>query len=328
MKESLDITMRSPFLTTAESLLAFCELSPDNAPYGLSTPRFPVRVPTGFAGKIIKGDWLDPLLLQVLPRSEEGDPPPEHYGSDPVGDTGAQVACGLLHKYHGRALLLATSTCAINCRYCFRRAGRCEALPQDGSRDDEVLSYLKSETTVQELVLSGGDPLLLSTMRLKRLVSGFATISHIKTIRFHSRIPAVLPSRITPGLLRLFSSAAQRFSCITVIHVNHPREIDNHAIKVLLSMRAAGMLLLNQSVLLKGINDSAQTLGELSERLTAAGVVPYYLHQLDRVCGAHHFEVEEKTGASIINRMRTEHPGYAVPRYVREVPGAPGKIPL
>ena len=319
---------RGKTITSLDELLSFCGLAAATAPYQLVSLPFTVKVPVAFANNITKGDWFDPLLLQVLPRAQESSPPPEHFRKDPVGDAAAVAVPGVLHKYRGRVLLLASSTCAIHCRYCFRREGCCTSLPTDGSRDNEVMKYLGNDDSINELILSGGDPLMLSDHRLAELLDRIATIPHLATLRVHTRVPTALPSRITPGLIRLLKGAAGRFTVILVVHVNHPNEIGREAVAQLQLLRNTGILLLNQSVLLRGINDSAKTLGALSERLIAARVVPYYLHQLDRVCGSHHFEVEETKGRQIITCMQAELAGYAVPRYVREIPGAPGKQPL
>lgn len=314
------------FLTSVESLLSFCGLSPEDAGYS-DTP-FPVRVPVAFAARIRKNDRSDPLLLQVLPRSMENEPSPASFTADPVNDRSALVTPGLLHKYHGRALLLCTATCAINCRYCFRREGCCESLPGDGSADGAMLAYLRHNSSIRELILSGGDPLMVSTRRLQQLFNAFSTIDHLTTIRIHTRVPVVHSSGITPGKLHLLSAAAKRFSIITVIHANHPREISTEVRSVLSALRNTGTMLLNQSVLLKGINDSVDTLAALSRTLVSAGVQPYYLHQLDRVRGAHQFEVDEAYGKNLIEQLHKQLSGYAVPSFVREIPGAPGKQPI
>ena len=315
-------------ITSLDELLSFCGLAATTAPYQLASHPFTVKVPDAFANNITKGDWFDPLLLQVLPRAQECSPPPGHFKKDPVGDAAAVAVPGVLHKYRGRVLLLASSTCAIHCRYCFRREGCCTSLPTDGSRDKEVMEYLNNDPTITEVIFSGGDPLMLSDLRIRELLNRIKTIPHLATLRIHTRVPTILPSRITTELLRLLKDATEHFTGIIVTHVNHPNEISREAVARLLSLRNTGMLLLNQSVLLRGINDSAETLGALSERLIAAGVIPYYLHQLDRVCGSHHFEVDEAEGKKIITRMQAEQAGYAVPRYVREIPEAPGKHPL
>jgi L-lysine 2,3-aminomutase len=315
-------------ITSLDDLLTFCDLSVADAPYRLVSSPFAVRVPVAFANNITKGDWLDPLLLQVLPRAQESTPSPEHFTKDPVGDAAAVAVRGVLHKYRGRALLLASSTCAIHCRYCFRREGCCRSLPTDGSQDNDALNYLRNDPTITEVILSGGDPLMLSDRRLRELLNRIKTIPHLATLRIHTRVPTVLPTRITTEFIRLLRGATEYLTGIMVVHVNHPNELNREAVTQLQSLRNAGMLLLNQSVLLRGVNDSSETLKTLSARLIASGVVPCYLHQLDRVCGSHHFEIDETEGKRIISRMQSEQAGYAVPRYVREVPGAPGKQPL
>lgn len=316
---------KNGILSDTHALLDFCSLSPSRAPYPIAeTAGFPVLLPLEFAGKIEKRNWFDPLLLQVLPRGEEHRHPPG-YSCDPVGDGASLVTRGLLHKYHGRMLLLASDSCPLHCRYCFRREKRCAALPADGSEDRTAFRHIQKDRSIHEVILSGGDPLTLSNRRLQDLIQSLCAIDHISTIRIHTRTPTVLPRRINSGLLRLLSAAGGRCRIAVVLHVNHHRELDRDAADAVERLQSTGALLLNQSVLLKQVNDSPEALSTLSQRLVALGVLPYYLHQLDRVLGSHHFEVPVTTGKRLIAELRKRLPGYAVPRYVREVPGESGK---
>lgn len=308
------------------ALLRELDLDPGLLPAARAAAvRFPLRVPRGFVARMRKGDPNDPLLRQVLPLAAELEPAPG-FVADPVGDHAAQSAPGVLHKYHGRALLIATGVCAVHCRYCFRRE-----FPYAESRAgaDEwrpALAYLAGDASVREAILSGGDPLSLSDRRLGALLAELDRIPHLERLRIHSRQPIVLPDRVDDGLLALL--ARTRLRPILVVHANHPREIDGTVRAALERLAAAGATLLNQSVLLRGVNDDATTLAELSEALFAARVLPYYLHLLDRVCGAAHYEVKETEASAIMKALRRQLPGYLVPRLVRERPGQPAKIPM
>lgn len=287
--------------------------------------RFPMRVPRSYAARIRKGDAHDPLLRQVLPSREEGINRID-YNEDPVGDRAALRQPGLLQKYHGRALLLATNACAINCRYCFRRhLRRATLVPQDHHLE-RALAYIKSHPTIREIILSGGDPLCLTDAKLTVLTARLREIAHVKRLRVHTRLPVVLPERVSDGLLRWLSG--QPWPLVLVLHVNHANEIAAEVVAALARLRAARVTLLNQSVLLKGVNDSLSALAELSEALFAAGVLPYYLHVLDRVQGASHFAVPASQARLLLHELRRELPGYLVPRLVQEAAGLPYKLPL
>lgn len=310
-------------ITDPAVLLRELELDPALLPAArAAAARFPLRVPRGFLARMDKGNPNDPLLRQVLPLAAELEATPG-FVADPVGERAQRVAPGVLHRYHGRALLIVTAACAVHCRYCFRRE-----YPYAESRAgmDEwrpALSYLAGDASLGEVILSGGDPLSLSDQRLRALLEKLARISHLKRLRVHSRQPIVLPERVDEGLLETF--ARSRLGLVLVVHANHPREIDAAVRAALGRLAAAGVTLLNQSVLLRGVNDSAAVLAELSEVLFAARVLPYYLHLLDPVRGAAHFDVNETEASAIMKTLRQRLPGYLVPRLVRERPGQPAK---
>ncbi len=310
-------------VTDPEELLRILELDLALLPAArMATQSFPLRVPRGFIARMRKGDPEDPLLRQVLPLAAELESVPG-FVSDPVGDQGAQAAPGVLHKYRGRALLIVTDACAVHCRYCFRREFPYAGIHVDADAWQPALTYIASDTSIREVILSGGDPLALSDRRLGVLLAGLDRIPHLERLRIHSRLPVVLPERVDDGLLELL--AGIRLRPVLVIHANHPREIDASVCAALKRLAAAGVILLNQSVLLRGVNHVAATLAELSEALFVAQVMPYYLHLLDRVRGAAHFEVKEAEASVIMRMLRRQLPGYLVPRLVREQPGQPAK---
>ena len=286
---------------------------------------FAMRVPRGFVARMRYGDPADPLLLQVLPQAAElGDAP--GFRHDAVGDLAARAAHGVLHKYAGRALLIATGSCAVNCRYCFRRHFPYARETAAANRWEQALEHVRDDHSVSELILSGGDPLSLSTAKLAELTAALTGMPHIRRLRIHTRLPVVLPERVDAEFRDwLAELPLQR---VVVLHSNHPREIDTAVDAACKGLREAGATLLNQSVLLRGINDDADVLAALSERLFDAGVLPYYLHQLDRVAGAAHFEVSDATALGLVETVRRRLPGYLVPRLVRETAGAPYKEPL
>lgn len=292
---------------------------------GTAAPSFPLRVPHGFVARMRKGDLNDPLLRQVLPLAAEYAFTPG-FVSDPVGDQEAQAAPGVLHKYQGRALLIVTGACAVHCRYCFRREFPYTELRASADCWQPALHYIAHDTSIREVILSGGDPLTLSDRRLGTLLAELDRIPHLDRLRIHSRLPVVLPERVDDGLLALLT--AIRLRPVLVIHANHPHEINTAVGTALGRLAAAGVTLLNQSVLLRGVNDAAATLAALSEALFAAQVMPYYLHLLDRVRGAAHFEVNETEASVIMRRLRRQLPGYLVPRLVREQPGQTAKTPV
>ena len=286
---------------------------------------FPLRVPRGFVARMWHGDPHDPLLRQVLPLAAELVQTPG-FDSDPVGDHAALRAPGVLHKYQGRVLLTATGACAVHCRYCFRRHFPYEQANASADSWRAALDYIAADTTITEVILSGGDPLTLSDRRLADFVQMLIQVPHVTRLRLHSRLPVVLPERVTPALCEALGGT--RLRVVMVLHFNHAHEIDASVQAACARLAATGFQLLNQSVLLRGVNDSVATLVNLSEALFAAGVLPYYLHQLDRVQGAAHFEVSDDTARQLHAGMNSRLPGYLVPRLVREVPGAPQKTPL
>jgi EF-P beta-lysylation protein EpmB len=310
-----------------DALLQHLGLRREQAPYAITDePSLPLKVPLDFASRM-RPDWHDPLLLQVLPRDEEHRATPGFLG-DAVGDTKAQVAPGLLHKYAGRVLMLASSCCAVHCRYCLRRSFPLCDVPHTIDAWEPALRYIAAHADIAEVILSGGDPLMLDNALLGALVDRLLAIPHVRTLRFHTRVPVVAPERVNSTLTALMADCASRKNLVVVVHVNHGDELGGDCSRALTVLRAAGAILLNQAVLLAGINNSAETLAELSVRLSDHGVLPYYLHQLDRVAGAAHFEVSEDEGRRVMCEMRTRLPGYMIPRYVREVAGATSKLPL
>lgn len=286
---------------------------------------FPLRVPRAFVMRMRKRDSADPLLHQVLPLGEELVTAPG-FGNDPVGDLASCATHGVLHKYRGRVLLITTGACAVNCRYCFRRHFPYIEENARSGHWQSALQYIGDDSSITEVILSGGDPLSLNDHILSALAEALQQIPHVKTLRIHSRQPVVLPSRIDDSLLGWLGPC--RLRKVVVLHTNHAREIDATVTNAVTKLRTAGARVFNQSVLLKGVNDSVEALAALSEALFDAGVLPYYLHLLDRVRGAAHFEVTENRARELMHGLRARLPGYLVPRLVREIAGAPNKIPL
>ena len=287
--------------------------------------QFPLRVPRGFVARMRRGDPSDPLLRQVLPLDDEMRPMPG-FGLDAVGDGAAKTAPGVIQKYRGRALLVATGSCAIHCRYCFRRHFPYaeETAARDGWR--EAVDLIRQDASIEEVLLSGGDPLSLSNGKLAELTGALADIPHLRRLRIHSRLPIVVPERVDDGLMGWLT--ALPWPVTLVVHANHANEFDGTVDAALGRLRAAGVHLLNQAVLLRGVNDSVDALAALSERGFAAGVLPYYLHQLDRVAGVAHFEVDDARARALHAGLAVRLSGYLVPRLVREIPGDTGKRPL
>lgn len=287
--------------------------------------QFPLRVPRGFVAKMRHGDPHDPLLRQVLPLDEELRPMPG-FGLDAVGDAAAKAATGVIHKYNGRALLIATGSCAVHCRYCFRRHFPYSDETAAAGQWREAADAIRADVSIEEVILSGGDPLSLTTSKLAELTAQLATIPHLRRLRIHTRLPVVLPERIDTE----FSDwlRALPWPVAVVIHANHANEFDADVDAAIARLRAANATLLNQAVLLRGVNDSADALIALSERGFAAGVLPYYLHQLDRVQGTAHFEVSDDDARSLHKAMIGRLSGYLVPKLVREVMGDGAKRSL
>ena len=319
--DSLAEAIRDPFELLQRLELPQSLLVPSTS----AVTQFPMMVPVSYVNRMRSGDPHDPLLRQVLPIGEELEPA-SGYSFDAVGDGDSRRAPGLLHKYHGRALLIATGACASHCRYCFRRHYPYGNEPRRMDDWEPAFSVLEEDPSIQEVLLSGGDPLMLTDLRLSEIITRLGAIAHLKRFRIHTRLPIVLPDRVTRALVDLLTST--HLTPIMVVHANHPREIAGDCEGALRELVRAGITTLNQSVLLRGVNDDAETLIDLSERLINVGVIPYYLHQLDRVQGTAHFAVEESRGSELIAELRRRLPGYAVPRYVREEAGADHKTPL
>lgn len=308
--------------TRPAELLAFLELPPLA---GALPADFPLRVPRGFAARMRKGDAQDPLFLQVWPRPQETDDTPG-FSDDAVGDLARVRPGGIIHKYDGRALVVATGACAVHCRYCFRRHFPYGDTLAARDRWRETLRELAADRSIREVILSGGDPLSLTDDKLAEFAEALEFLPHVRRLRLHTRQPIVLPERVDAALLGWIGRG--RLQKVVVIHANHASEIDDAVRGALARLRAAGVTLLNQSVLLRGVNDSADALVALSEALFNAGVMPYYLHMLDRVRGAAHFDVPDRTARALLRDAAARLPGYLVPRLVREEPGAPSKTPL
>jgi EF-P beta-lysylation protein EpmB len=286
---------------------------------------FPLLVPRGYVARMRRGDPLDPLLRQVLPigaeRAEIAG-----FSVDPVGDVAAELVPGLLHKYHGRVLMVTTGACAINCRYCFRRHYAYDELPPAADDWGPALAEIAADQSIEEVILSGGDPLTIADVRLAALAERLTAIDHLRRLRIHTRLPIVVPERVDDALLAWLCGT--RLTPVMVLHANHPAELDAEVAAALTRLSSAGVLLLNQAVLLAGVNDDVATLAALSRRLIELRVLPYYLHQLDRVAGAAHFEAPTARGLELLEQLRSQLPGYLVPRYVQEVAGEPAKRPL
>ncbi|MGV3486842.1 MAG: EF-P beta-lysylation protein EpmB, partial [Planctomycetaceae bacterium] len=278
-----------------------------------------------FLSRIQPGNPADPLLRQVLAVPEELQTVPG-YLEDPVGDQNATVAPGLIQKYARRALVIATGVCGIHCRYCFRREFDYSAAGSPTAPWEPAVETLRNRSDVDEVILSGGDPLSLNDARLERLLSAIESLPHVKRLRIHSRMPVVLPQRVTPELVSRLRTC--RLAVWMVVHCNHAAEIDASVESALASMIDGGIPVLNQAVLLRGVNDSVDALESLCRRLVDLRVQPYYLHQLDRVLGAAHFEVPVERGQAIVDSLQERLPGYAVPRYVIEIAGERSKTPI
>lgn len=310
-------------ITDPAELCALLNLNPTRWADHYATTAFPLRVPRAFVARMEKGNPHDPLLKQVLPIAQEMQLT-SGYSLDPLQENTANPTPGILHKYHGRVLLLVAGGCAINCRYCFRRHfPYTEHMPNTQGWDD-ALAYISQTPNISEVIYSGGDPLLAKDDRLAWLTQRIAAVPHVNTLRVHTRLPIVIPERITASLLAWLTET--RLNPVFVIHCNHPNEIDTEVAHAMQRLRDAGVTVLNQSVLLKGVNDQTETLVQLSKKLFAAGVLPYYLHMLDTVQGAAHFAVSTRKAKALVQAMTDLLPGYLVPKLVREVPGMPAKI--
>ncbi|HEY0960757.1 MAG TPA: EF-P beta-lysylation protein EpmB [Pseudomonadales bacterium] len=287
--------------------------------------QFPLRVPRPYLARMAPGDPHDPLLLQVLPQATELLATPG-YVLDPLGEAPANKHRGLLHKYEGRVLLIATQSCAIHCRYCFRRHFPYAENRPGRAQWQESFDYISADASISEVILSGGDPLASSNTYLQWLVDNLLAIPHVQRLRIHTRLPIMLPARVDSALLQMLGKRRQQV--VMVLHANHAQEFDADVDAACARLRAEGVHLLNQSVLLKGINDRADALAALSERLLAAGVLPYYVHMPDKVQGTAHFDVSDGDAHALMQALHARLPGYLVPRLVREESGKPGKTLL
>ncbi|HAU1248215.1 TPA: EF-P beta-lysylation protein EpmB [Legionella pneumophila] len=309
--------------TSTTDLLDFLEL-PRSEGNLFAEKQFPSRIPLGFAKRMQKGNPKDPLLLQVLAKEDELTEA-DDYVIDPLSESNTLIK-GLLHKYHGRVLLTLTGVCAVNCRYCFRRHFPYQANNPGRRGWKEVCAYIGNDPSITEVILSGGDPLLAANLVLEELLQSLEEISHIHTLRIHTRIPIVLPERIDKGLLDLLTNT--RFKKVIVIHCNHPQELDESVLQACSDLKKAACYLLNQSVLLAGINDDAGILSKLSHALFDYGIMPYYLHLLDKVKGSAHFDMPLPRAQSIYHQLQSLVPGYLLPRLAREEPGRSSKTLL
>jgi EF-P beta-lysylation protein EpmB len=310
-------------ITDPAELLAHLDLAKDALTLpGEAGRAFSLRVPRSYVARMRKRDPQDPLLLQVWTSAQEDSWAPG-LELDPVGDLKAMPVPGLLHKYYGRVLLTLTGACAVHCRYCFRRHFPYADANPARQVWREALDYVARDETISEVILSGGDPLMLSDRRLSELADALGAVSHLKRLRVHTRLPVVIPQRVDDALLSWL--VGQRLKPVLVLHINHANEIDENLRAAMRRLADSGVTLLNQAVLLRGINDSVEALSGLSEALFAAHVLPYYLHLLDRVQGAAHFEVSEDEARRLMAGIQARLPGYLVPRLAREEPGASAK---
>jgi EF-P beta-lysylation protein EpmB len=320
------VQLREAF-RSAEALARHLALDP--VALGLSAGaagEFPVLVPRAFAARMTAGDADDPLLRQVLAVTAEDQSPPD-YSEDPVGETGdANPVPGVIHKYRGRLLLTLAGACAVNCRYCFRRHFPYADNRLGREQWQAAVDYIAADSSIHEVILSGGDPLLQRDDALGQLVDALAELPQLTTLRIHTRLPIVIPDRVTEGLLAAIRRPG--LHTVMVLHSNHPREIDAAVQRAAGRLREHNVLLLNQAVLLAGVNDAVDTLALLGHRLFDAGILPYYLHQLDRVRGAAHFAVDDARAQALVGELALRVPGYLLPRLVRERAGALSKREL
>lgn len=323
--QELRLALRDPL-----AICEYLELDPDQIPgrsSGLLAGHqlFSTMVPLAFLERMQKGNPQDPLLLQVLSSAEEAREV-DGFISDPLQEERFNPLPGLIHKYSSRVLLTLAGGCAINCRYCFRRHFPYSENTLSKQAFTAVIDYLRQHPEVNEVIFSGGDPLATPDKRLASLVDQLQQLPQLKRLRIHSRLPVVLPSRVDQQLLDWLQATS--LTVILVVHINHPQEIDASLHQALAELKAAGVILLNQTVLLKGINDQPKVLAELSEKLFTAGVMPYYLHTLDPVRGTAHFALTDTDAKSIYAELLARVPGYLAPKLVREYPDQPSKTPL
>lgn len=310
--------------SSAVELLAFLEL-PSSLQNAAAEQQFASRIPRSFANRMQKGNPNDPLLLQVLAQANELIIS-QGYTTDPLVEIEKNPLKGLIHKYHGRVLLTVTGICAVNCRYCFRRHFPYQQNNPGRKGWQDIVDYIAADPSITEVILSGGDPLLASDLVLTELIKHLDNIAHVHTLRIHTRIPVVFPERIDSSLTTLL--AQSRLKKVVVLHCNHAQELDDSVAQACMELRKANCLLLNQSVLLAGINDNAQTLAKLSQALFDFGILPYYLHVLDKVQGAAHFDLPYQQAQEIYSQLQAIVPGYLLPRLACEEPGKASKTLL
>ena len=306
-----------------DELLGLVQVARQRLPPIDADPDFPLLVPREFVTRMEIGNPKDPLLLQVLPLAEEQVLQPG-FSADPLQEVERATRDGVLSKYRGRALLVTTGACPVHCRYCFRRHFPYSEASLRGSLQGTLKRL--GEEPHQEVILSGGDPLALSNRRLAHLLEELKSLPGLKRVRLHSRFPVILPQRVDAGLVQLLGR--YDLPVVMVIHCNHGNELSAAVLECLQDLAGAGVTLLNQAVLLKGVNDRASAQIDLAERLFEAQVLPYYLHQLDPVAGAAHFQVDDQRAKALMRDVAARLPGYLTPKLVREVPGAPGKTVL
>jgi EF-P beta-lysylation protein EpmB len=311
--------------TRLSALLEWLDFDSEKLPFQCNdTADFPFRVTRDFASRMHKGDAYDPLLLQVLPLQQESLVA-DGFSLDPVGDMHAAVSQGILQKYCGRALLITTAACAIHCRYCFRRHFPYQQQHIEQQLSDQILDKLDAPD-ISEIILSGGDPLTLNDQRLALLLSQLKQLPYLKRLRIHTRMPVILPARVTPELVEMLRNFP--LPVTTVLHINHPNELDESVATALQQLRHGNTHILNQAVLLKGINDKTEVLKELCEKGFDMGILPYYVHQLDKVHGSAHFQVCREHTLELEEQLRKQLPGYLLPRFVTEIAGKYSKMPI
>ena len=310
-------------VTSPEELLTLLKLDKNLLPAAIRANReFSLRVPHSFISRMEPGNPDDPLLRQILPVGQECEEV-EGFSMDPLAEKSSNPCEGIIHKYNGRLLLITSGACAVNCRFCFRRHFPYSSNQLGGEKLQQALDYIAADTSIKEVILSGGDPLAATDKRLQTITAALNKIDNVQTLRVHTRFPIIIPERITPELIDWFAN--QRLKPVMVIHCNHPNEIDHNVKEALNRLRVAGVTLLNQGVMLKNINDDVKTQADLSETLFDAGVLPYYMHTLDKVAGAAHFDIPDETAKQLMQELMAILPGYLVPKLVRDVPGMSGK---
>ncbi len=316
----------SQTLDSPKALIRYLQL-PDSLLEGAdrASLEFAMRIPRPWLERIEKGNPDDPLLRQVLPLGEELNDVPG-FIRDPLEEMHSNPVNGLIHKYNGRVLVILTGACAINCRYCFRRHFPYAENRLGPQQWQGILDYIAADASITEVIFSGGDPLVSNDARLQQLITDLEQIPHLTRLRIHSRLPVVLPQRITESLTRILQQS--RFKVVTVIHSNHPQELDDSVAAAVQRLKQAGVTVLNQAVLLRGVNDNIDTLKELSEKLFDIGVLPYYLFTFDPVKGAAHFDLPDDEAKQLLGQLQDLLPGYLVPKLAREIPGRRAKTLL